>query len=131
MSATNAMTTLVAVACVAGVSVGRAAAQARGVIIQIPDDVAPGSQRPTPPPPVQAPPAAALSPGAPASGAAGARSACQGTTCTGTAVWHVLNTANRTCLVLSKDDLKGGKDVRKLSALLPSPLFVVASGACP
>ena len=123
------MATSVAVVGVMGCSIDRAAAQARGVIIQIPDDVAPGSARPAPPPPAPASPTFAPSPGGgPVAG--GAPSPCQGAAC-GKDVWHVLNTSNRTCLVLSKDDLKGGKDVRKLSTLLPSPLFVVASGGCP
>ena len=118
-------------------SVDQAAAQARGVIIQIPDDVAPGSARPKPaPPPAAAPPATAPSTAAPSTGtsappAGTATSACQGAACTAPDAWHVLNTSNRTCLVLSKNALKGGKDVRKLSTLLPAPLFVVAAGACP
>ena len=125
----SVVTMLIAVLCMMGLSTDHAAAQARGVIIQIPDDVAPGSPRPAPPPPVQTPPAASAGvPGSPA----GSQSACQGASCTaGKNLWHVLNTSNRTCLALSKDDLKGGKDVRKLSTLLPAPLFVVASGACP
>lgn len=110
-------------------STSQAAAQARGVIIQIPDDVAPGSPRPAPAPP--APPPVAAAPSAPGPATAGPRTACQGAACSAPDAWHVLNTANRTCLVLSKNDLKGGKDVRKLSALLPAPLFVVASGTCP
>ena len=102
-----------------------AAAQARGVIIQIPDDVAPGSQRPAPAPPAAVPPVVPV----PTDGAA--KSACRGAACSAPDAWHILNTSNRSCLVLSKNDLKGGKDVHKLSTLLPEPLFIVASGACP
>ena len=125
----RAVKMLVLVAAALALSNGQAAAQARGVIIQIPDDVAPGSPRPAPAPPVQTPPAAGTPTGGAPAGAPtnnGASAAAADPN-----AWHVLNTSNRTCLVLSKNDLKGGKDVRRLSALLPAPLFVVASGGCP
>ena len=47
-TATSAAMALVVGFCAIGLSVDRAAGQARGVIIQIPDDVAPGSARPAP-----------------------------------------------------------------------------------
>ncbi len=101
-----------------------AVAQARGVIIQIPDDVMPGAPRPAPPP---APPPVPAAPGA-----AGTPPACQGATCAPVkSEWHVFNTSNRTCLALSKADMKRSGDIRKLAALLPSPHFVVAAGGCP
>ncbi len=127
-TATSAAMALVVGFCAIGLSVDRAAGQARGVIIQIPDDVAPGSARPAPQP--APPPVAAPAPAVPGYVAGG--TSCRGSACaSGKNLWHVVNTSNRTCLALSKDDLKGGKDVRKLSTLLPSPLFVVAAGACP
>ena len=133
----SAATRLAVLALALALPSSQALAQARGVVIQIPDDVAPGSPRPTPPPVPQAPapqtqaPFAPSPAGPPASN--GSKAACRGASCAQADpnAWHVVNTANRTCLVLSKNDLKGGKDVRRLATLLPAPLFVVASGACP
>ncbi len=125
MRAAEALLALAALAAALTMSSVPAAGQARGVIIQIPDDVAPGATRPSPAPPAQTAPVAEPS-------SAAARAACQSAVCAPEPnAWHVLNTSNKTCLVLSKHDLIGGKDVRKLSTLLPAPLFVVASGACP
>lgn len=117
----------VAAVCALVLSSSPVRAQARGVIIQIPDDVMPGAPRPTPPPAPAPPPAAAPAPAGPGATAGAAPSAV----IAGKNTWHVINTANRTCLVLSAGDLKGGKDVRKLASLLPPPRFVVAAGACP
>lgn len=127
LSTTAGVVAAVAAACLFGSSSSPVRAQARGVIIQIPDDVMPGAPRPTPPQAPAPPLAAAPAPAGPGATAGAAPSAV----IAGKDAWHVINTTNRTCLVLSAGDLKGGKDVRKLASLLPPPRFVVAAGACP
>jgi hypothetical protein len=100
------------------------AAGARGMIVPIPDEDGPGSERPPAPP--QAPaPSSDRNDAAPA-GVAGPPSSDGRPT----VVWHVTNRADKSCLDVPTGDLGAEGDLAKIRTLLPAASFVIAQGKC-
>ena len=114
-------------------------AQARGVIIPVPEDDLPTGSRPAPaapppapvPPPAMTPPPPAPAGPPPDRAAAGGAGVCPGPGCRAGAVWHVVKASRGGCLDFGVGDLRGEDGVARLRQLMPAPAFIVAQGACP